>query len=290
MRITRLYVCAIVLALAVNARAETTTISTSNKWAWSVSTSWINCRPSTTNGAIIGQFICSGYFYSTTTGWIHLNNGNAPTNGFQYTNLGNDWGVNHLGDGRLRGLAWAESTGWVNFEDSGNPTVDLETGRIHGSAWGESIGWIVFDSTSAYLKTVTMPSGSDTDSDAIPDMWELEMTGQTNLLKSGTNDWDNDGLTDYEEYIAGTDPTDKDSQLKLTGLSINGTNLSITWSSELSRLYRIEENEDLTDADGWQECGIGTLCPTSAATTQALDVGSHTQLFCRIKALVPFSE
>lgn len=290
MKRTQLFACAVLLVFVVSVQADTT-INTINKWAYSPSTSWINCRPTVTNGAVIGEFICSGFFYCATTGWIHLSNDDGPTNGFQYTNLGDDWGVNHI-DGKLRGLAWAESTGWVNFEDSGNPTVDLETGRITGCAWGEGVGWIKFDGSQAFLETDGMPSGDDNDSDSIPDMWELEQTGSTNLLASGTNDYDKDGITDYDEYIAGSNPADSNSYLKVTDITLTGgTNISLTWSSALARLYKIEENDDLMDTDGWLECGLGTLSPDSDSnTTIVLDLGSYTQLFYRIKAFIPFSE
>jgi len=65
-------------------------------------------------------------------GWINLGSG-SPTNGIQYLNLGaNDFGVNlgTAGAGTLRGYAWGANIGWINFESTGAPQVDLATGKL----------------------------------------------------------------------------------------------------------------------------------------------------------------
>jgi hypothetical protein len=51
-------------------------------------------------------------------------------------------------------------------------------------------------------------SYADNDWDGIPDGWETDKGGTNNFSRLG--DYDGDGLTDYEEYVLGTDPTDAD--------------------------------------------------------------------------------
>lgn len=270
------------------AQAVDSTINTNNKWAWCPSTGWINCRTDDTNGAVIGEFVCSGYFYSPSTGWIHLGDGN-PTNGIRYTNVGtNDYGVNHDGKGNLRGSAWSGSAGWVYFVSNGTPKVDLRTGILTGYAWGDSVGWMSFSNVQAYLESDTMYSGPDTDSDNIPDAWELNETGSTNILGSG-HDEDNDGVSDVNEYISGTCPTNAGEYLKLIAVSsTNGADVELTWSSEETRVYRIEKNSSLTNGGDWTESEWGLLSPDSGFnTTRALSIGATTQGFFRVKASLP---
>ena len=51
----------------------------------------------------------------------------------------------------------------------------------------------------------TNPLSNDTDSDSLPDSWEIQY--QLNPLVFNRNeDPDVDGLTNYEEYLHGTDP------------------------------------------------------------------------------------
>ena len=59
-------------------------------------------------------------------------------------------------------------------------------------------------------KPTTNPNGGpNTDSDGLPDWWEQDFFG--NLNQNATGDPDNDGLTNLEEYILGTNPNDSDS-------------------------------------------------------------------------------
>jgi hypothetical protein len=46
--------------------------------------------------------------------------------------------------------------------------------------------------------------GLDTDGDGLSDAWELEHFG--NLSRNGTGDLDGDGISDYQEYLDGSDP------------------------------------------------------------------------------------
>jgi PKD repeat protein len=49
----------------------------------------------------------------------------------------------------------------------------------------------------------------DEDTDNMPDSWEIDYFLDT--MRDGTGDFDDDGLNDFDEYLYGTDPTDKDS-------------------------------------------------------------------------------
>ncbi|MEI9476509.1 MAG: Ig-like domain-containing protein [Deltaproteobacteria bacterium] len=50
---------------------------------------------------------------------------------------------------------------------------------------------------------------SDSDNDGLPDCWEMRYFG--NLDQDPIGDYDNDGLTNLEEYQRGTDPSDRDT-------------------------------------------------------------------------------
>ncbi|MBX3746801.1 MAG: hypothetical protein KF833_15940 [Verrucomicrobiae bacterium] len=54
-----------------------------------------------------------------------------------------------------------------------------------------------------------LSASSDSDGDGLPDEWELQYFG--NLDQGPGGDFDNDGLTNLEEYLAGTDPTNPDT-------------------------------------------------------------------------------
>ncbi|MCK5850241.1 MAG: hypothetical protein KAH23_04940 [Kiritimatiellae bacterium] len=289
-----LFVLAVIFPVGTDA-AENSTINTKNKWAWSVGASWINCRPSTTNGAVIGQFTCSGYFYSSTAGWINLGDG-TPTNGIYYSNANSgDYGVNHDSQGHLTGYAWCESSGWINFEwtnkeHANAPKVDVITGNFSGNAWGDSLGWISLTNLSTYAQTDTIKPGTDSNTNNIPDDWELNEIGNLTKLAGGggTNDADKDGVSDYKEYLAGTCPTNIKDYLHLTGMTItNGTNVHLVWASEKTRLYDIDKRTNLLNGSwtNYQRVSV-----TGSSSTITIPAGSDPRVFYKIKAVLPLSD
>ena len=53
--------------------------------------------------------------------------------------------------------------------------------------------------------TLTIYGSIDSDGDGLPDEWEMSYFGT--LDRNGTGDYDGDGVSDYLEYLYGTDPT-----------------------------------------------------------------------------------
>src|SRR5712664_2413311 len=83
-----------------------TSINPTNKYAYGANIGWSDWRGDTNSGAVIGEYVCSGYIYAANAGWISLGGG-TPTNGIYYLNLSaNDFGVNQDGLGNLRGHAY----------------------------------------------------------------------------------------------------------------------------------------------------------------------------------------
>lgn len=295
-RWNRAVVCALGIVGMAGVTLAASSVNVTNKWAWSAGAGWINCRPDSTNGAVVGEFFCSGYMYSPTAGWIHLGNG-SPSNGVSYENGStNDYGVNHDGKGHLTGYAWCPSTGWINFGWTNNPDatqapkIDIKTGMLSGYAWGGSLGWISLSNLSGRLQTDWFDAGTNADSDGLPDAWEISAMGTNNLgALSASGDYDDDGANDYAEYVAGTSPTNPYDVLEMTSFGRSGsTNLQVEWSSRQTRLYKIEQRDDLMDTNGWQVCPPGVLSADSDSNSvRLLPVTAPTQTFYRVKAVLP---
>jgi uncharacterized repeat protein (TIGR02543 family) len=64
----------------------------------------------------------------------------------------------------------------------------------------------------------------DTDNDGLPDLWEYRYFGD--LGYSGTDDPDNDGVSNHDEYLDGTDPTDPTSVFPRLTVSASGGHVS----------------------------------------------------------------
>src|SRR5258708_18696480 len=98
------------------ANAPPSTINATNRYAYGANIGWVDWRGYTNGGAVIGQYVCSGYIYAANVGWIYLGSG-APTNSIQYRNLSSDdTGVNQDGLGHLNGYAWGANSGGIVVE------------------------------------------------------------------------------------------------------------------------------------------------------------------------------
>jgi len=114
---------------------------------------------------------------------------------------------------------------------------------------------------SAWKATEVWPSASttaeldqrDTDGDGLPDWWEqLYFGGPTNA--NPNLDSDHDGLTNLQEYQAGTNPLDPANVLLVTKLEIIGSNAVVSFPTVLGRSYSVEHTDNLGTTD-WTMVG-----------------------------------
>jgi hypothetical protein len=288
---------AIVLAACIvpaSAWATTTIDPVTNKYAYGANIGWVNAEGDVTNGMVVGEAFCSGFLYGANVGWIGVGDG-TPDNGLAYSNSSsNDYGVNLEADGDLRGFAYAANLGWINFESNGNAQVDLLTGNLSGSAYGANVGWISLSNAQAYVQTVSLEPGPDSEPDMLPDAWELIYTNDLGVLDglSDASDADADGASDKEEYLAGTNPLDANSHLAIVmeALDPSMAQADVTWNSVATRLYRVELNNDLGNPAAWADSGSGDIAPSpGSTTTETVPIGGSDVETFRVNALRPLA-
>jgi hypothetical protein len=91
-----------------------------------------------------------------------------------------------------------------------------------------------------------LPEGQDADDDGMADIWEIAYFGDDETSDE-TTDTDEDGLKDWQEYRAGTNPNDETSLLRvLDGTRSPGEGLILRWSSESNRAYIIGRGETIS--------------------------------------------
>lgn len=266
----------------------TTTIDTIHKHGYGANIGWLNFQGDMTQGAVFGQAYATGYVWSANCGWISL--GHGPTNGWWYSNASaGDWGVNHDGLGNLRGYAYGANIGWVAFEATGAPRIDLLTGNLDGYIYGANVGWISLSNQQAFVQTTHLDPGPDTDADDIPDPWEYANTGSLTNLAAGA-DFDHDFVPDDQEYQADTDPLNPASLLIVTGITQSNVFDFVTWTIEPTRFYRLEKSAKADNDVAWSDSGMGLLLPVPAPTLTGYAFEPFaTSRFYRAKAIVPLA-
>jgi len=122
----------------------------------------------------------------------------------------------------------------------------------------------------------------DRDGDGMADDWEIRHFGGTNVVGGeATADWDRDGLRNLHEYLAGTDPTNKLSALRVSNAVCRvSSEFIIQWQSVSNKSYAIQECANpLTGFAGLVASGITARPPLN---THTVDVRQVDDRFYRI--------
>ena len=110
----------------------------------------------------------------------------------------------------------------------------------------------------------------DSDDDGLIDFWETSWAAISDLTQlSGSGDFDSDGLTDLEEYTAGTDPTDDDSD-------DDGLTDGAEATAGTDPLNTDSDGDGLLDG---VETGTGTFVDANDTGTDPLDTDSDDDAF-----------
>ena len=125
--------------------------------------------------------------YSANVGWISLGSG-TPTNGLAYqNNSAADFGVNRDAAGNLRGYAYGANIGWINFETTGAPQMDLVTGNFSGSVWSANCGWISLSNATAYVQSTVFAGANGAAASTISSIVKPGVGGTAALTGLGSS-------------------------------------------------------------------------------------------------------
>jgi hypothetical protein len=135
--------------------------------------------------------------------------------------------------------------------------------------------------TRSFAWPVALPA-DDADGDRLPDAWEDEVWGSNPSVRDPNADTDGDGLTDLEEYMAGTNPRLRDSALRVTNIRLTGQAAVLYWPAVPGRRYRVFQSSDLRN---WQLLGCPVSALGAACSLVDVDVSAEGQRFYRVAVL-----
>ncbi len=159
-------------------------------------------------------------------------------------------GSNSIPASAAAGRGWSS---WVS-----KPALNGDGSMAIFQSLGSGIVSGEFNRTQDVFREPLVPWGAaDTDGDGIPDAW-LEhyfghITGQAGDLSRARDDADGDGMTNLQEYLAGTDPRDAASALRLAiaVIASSNTTATLTWQVSPGKHYGLFYKNHLNDVN-WQ--------------------------------------
>jgi hypothetical protein len=153
-----------------------------------------------------------------------------------------------------------------------NP-VTVTTHDVHGAVLQTQNYTVVSTATNGFV---------DTDADGLPDAWE-KITGLDLLpTQFAATDADSDGQTNFEEYLAGTNPANGADRLRFSEIVPTAAGVALRFVAEPGRTYRIQRRDAL-DAATWQP--VTTFNPQPTRMTQEFlddSVSGAAQRFYRL--------
>jgi subtilisin family serine protease len=124
--------------------------------------------------------------------------------------------------------------------------------------------------TNATLVLTGLYTVTDVNSNGMADGWETNWFGVVSPGRTRYSDTDGDGLSDYNEFLAGTNPTNQASRLEFLNPVVHNIGVTrLDWLTVPGRSYRVSGSTDLvtwTPLHDWMRANGSILSFTAPST------------------------
>ncbi|MCI0746014.1 MAG: lamin tail domain-containing protein [Verrucomicrobia subdivision 3 bacterium] len=149
--------------------------------------------------------------------------------------------------------------------------------RVHVLGYGnDPTNWLAAAPTPG-------PSGVlDSDGDGMPNSWENLYMFNPNNPNDADDDPDNDGMTNLEEYMAGTHPRQAGSRLRVESITSSGANVTLQFNAASNKTYTVQYRTSLSTGS-WVLLNSVPASPTNVLRTiNDSGAGGSAQRYYRV--------
>ena len=141
----------------------------------------------------------------------------------------------------------------------------------------------VFDGTtwSALTEVSFVVDGprADTDGDGMPDEWELRYGLAPDSAADGSMDQDNDGLSNRDEYLAGTDPTQPLDVLRVDSILFSAGSATLKFVALSNRTYSVQYRNSLAPGPWSTLVNVNARLTNHVETVSDLDAAPDARFY-----------
>ena len=123
-------------------------------------------------------------------------------------------------------------------------------------------------------------SAVDADGDGLPDAWEKRYFGSTD--PGASDDADGDGMSNWEEFRTGTNPTERSSVAAIQSVRVQGADVIVRFNTVAGKVYRLEKAARI-EAQVWTT--VGAVMPGTGDALEKTDAGAagSSRFFYRMR-------
>ena len=123
-------------------------------------------------------------------------------------------------------------------------------------------------------------SAVDADGDGLPDAWEKRYFGSTD--PGAADDADGDGMSNWEEFRTGTNPTERSSVAAIQSVRVQGADVIVRFNTVAGKVYRLEKAARI-EAQVWTT--VGAVMPGTGDALEKTDAGAagSSRFFYRMR-------
>jgi hypothetical protein len=164
------------------------------------------------------------------------------------------------------------------------PRFDLAIGRAVAYAnFVTTTGAVLDQAKDGIVFQGVTPDPNDTDLDGLPDSWEIRYFGSIEKF-NWSDDPDGDGSDNLHEFLADTDPTDKNSYLRIRSISSMSGGVSIEWMGGIQATQYLQRCLTLDATKLLWEDVFTNPPPTPVTGSNTQFFGTNNLMFYRIRA------